>query len=279
LPPLSDPLPPFPGFSWASPERAAKSDEAASINANKVLKVFGRTQIPALGDLTGGQIRLFATFSELDHYGERNDAIYIGPLLPRLNCKKCEWPKVPGPKIFASIRRDTRHANEILTALCSIQASVVCVVHGFSMIELAAFRKPHVALGCLPLDLDSLVDADLCISYGAEGTILKFISDGVPQLIAPWHVEAHMAARRIEAAGFGKALTSGSTQEIASLIENLATEAAAVPNSERGRPAAANCWSTTHAVKRVVGSLCFDIRDAACPNIPVRVPSRVNLRT
>jgi UDP:flavonoid glycosyltransferase YjiC (YdhE family) len=61
--------------------------------------------------------------------------------------------------------------------------------------------------------LTPLRDADLCITYGAEGTTLRFLLAGVPQLIVPWHVETYMAARRIEALGCGLALTGSQTSQ------------------------------------------------------------------
>jgi UDP:flavonoid glycosyltransferase YjiC (YdhE family) len=67
--------------------------------------------------------------------------------------------------------------------------------------------------------------ADLCISYGAEGTMMTFLLEGTPQLISPWHVETFMAGRKFEAAGFGRSLetapTLGATK---SIIENLAND-------------------------------------------------------
>jgi hypothetical protein len=36
LPPATNPLPPFPGFSWATPERAAESERIVLANANAV---------------------------------------------------------------------------------------------------------------------------------------------------------------------------------------------------------------------------------------------------
>jgi UDP:flavonoid glycosyltransferase YjiC (YdhE family) len=64
------------------------------------------------------------------------------------------------------------------------------------------------------VDLNSLApDADACVSYGAEGTVATFLLAGVPQLISPWHVEAHMAASRIEALGAAVVLRGKQTAE------------------------------------------------------------------
>jgi UDP:flavonoid glycosyltransferase YjiC (YdhE family) len=152
--------------------------------------------------------------------GARSDAQYICPLLGvPPNTIRPEWPEGDGPKVFAFLRPDTSHVQAILGALAMITARVICVAQGFWDRQLASFRKPHILFYRRPVDLAALRDADLCISYGAEGTMLSFLLAGTPQLISPWHVEAFMAAREIQRAGFGLALEGKSTaQSIANTV-------------------------------------------------------------
>jgi UDP:flavonoid glycosyltransferase YjiC (YdhE family) len=214
LPPLTDPLPPFPGFSWAIPEKAAISEKMAVADANGVPGAFKAPQITALRDLVMDQIRLLATFSELDHYGERKDGEYIGPLLGQIHAPQIDWPEGEGPKIFACLRPDTSRVKEILIALTSMTARVVCVAGGFTKSQLEPLRKEHIKYSLGSVDLQPLLDADLCITYGAEGTMMRFLLAGVPQLISPWHIETFMAARHIEAEGFGISLTGISDNQL-----------------------------------------------------------------
>jgi UDP:flavonoid glycosyltransferase YjiC (YdhE family) len=224
LPPIESPLPCFPGFSWATTARAAQSEAIAIENCNAVLSGFKARTITAVRDLVAGQRRYLATFPELDHYGSRPDENYIGPLLGWQSGVNLDWPDAEGPRIFACLRSDTSHVEVILGTLARMTARVVCVVSGFSGAQLAPFNRAHIRFSSIPVDLHRLSDADLCITYGAEGTMLTFLLAGVPQLISPWHVETYMAGGRIEENGFGAMLPDKATEVTAmQMINKLAT--------------------------------------------------------
>jgi UDP:flavonoid glycosyltransferase YjiC (YdhE family) len=224
LPPMTDPLPPFPGFSWATPEKAAQSERLAVTNANGVLGIFHSPPIVALRELVIDGTRLFVTLPDLDHYGERADAQYIGPLLGKLHAPRVDWPVGQGPKIFACLRPDTSYVHGILSALAAMTARVVCSATGFTKAQLEPYRGNHIRFALVPVELQPLVDADLCITYGAEGTMMTFLMAGVPQLIVPWHVEAFLMARRIEAKGLGSTIAGVLVDQAASrTIEHLAS--------------------------------------------------------
>ncbi len=208
LPPATSPLPAFPGFSWASPEKAARAEATALAHARTVAHAFGAPPLAALGELFEGELRLLATFPELDHYGPRATERYVGPLLGDLPRERIDWPEAPGKRVFACLRPDTAHGDAILAALARSGAAVVCFAPGFTKERLAPFGGPNLRFTAKPVDLKPLAaSADLCVSYGAEGTVATFLLAGVPQLLSPRHVEAHLAARRALATSCGFMVT------------------------------------------------------------------------
>lgn len=205
LPPLEDPLPPFPGFSWAT---ALAADRRATAVVNAALRRFGRQQLLSLRDVFVDAPRFCLSWPEIIHYGDRSDVQCVRPIFQEFSAAPPPWPRSKSRKIFAVLRRDTSHVNEILAALSTFEGSIICVAIGFSDAELSRFQSASLVFRRQPLNLDQLADATLCLTYGAEGTMLKFLSLGIPQAIAPWHVEAFMAARQMAMQGIADLLCS-----------------------------------------------------------------------
>jgi UDP:flavonoid glycosyltransferase YjiC (YdhE family) len=238
LPPAVSPLPPFPGFSWATAEQAADSEASVLENASRIGQALRGARLDALRDLVSPARALFATWPELDHYGPRDGARYIGPLLGKIGGPAFAWPaETHAHKVFAFVRPDTEHVAEILPALKRLDANVICVASGFSDAQLAPHAAPNVAFSRGLVDLSSLTaEAHLCLSYGAEGTVNTFLLAGVPQVIAPRQVEAFMAVRRIEALGAGSGLRGRqSVETIQQALEAVLTQSGFAESARRIR--------------------------------------------
>jgi UDP:flavonoid glycosyltransferase YjiC (YdhE family) len=261
LPPLTDPLPAFPAFSWADPTRAADSERRALANANATLRAYGSSRLTALCELFSNNVCLLATVPQLDHYGARREGRYIGPLVGDFpNSLQFDWPEGEGPRVFACLQPNTSHVRVILSALVATPARVICVTRGFSKRQLEPFQTPFIRFTSETVNLGSLPHAALCITYGAEGTMMHFLRAGTRQLISPWHVEAFMAARRLVAAGWGLTLEGAPTMQIArGLIEELTSRPAFQVPCALSEDAA-----TAAVVAAVVGSPATRSRADAC---------------
>jgi UDP:flavonoid glycosyltransferase YjiC (YdhE family) len=225
LPPATFPMRPFPGFSWATPERAAASEHAVLRTAGAVTKAFRGSELTGLKDLLETDACLLATFPELDHYGARPDGDYVGPLYGRIDSHRVEWPQEREWHIFAYLRPELA-LDALLGGLVKSNASVVCFAPGVPAEKLGAYRCERITFSTRPVDFESLyAKTDVCLSYAAEGTVASFLRNGVPQLLAPRNVEGQMTARRIEDWGGGLALRGAQTDtSVAAMLERVSSD-------------------------------------------------------
>ena len=254
LPPATDPLPPFPGFSWATQELAARSEAIAVETANTVIQAFKGKKLQALRDLFDPQTCLLATFPELDHYGARPNVRYIGMLRGQPKAEVITWPDEGEHRIFAYLRPNTEHVDAILGGLRESGTSVVCVAPGFDKERLNKYRSARITFTTRPVALEQLASsAHACVSYAAEGTVATFLLKGVPQLMSPRLVEGHMTAKRVVQLGAGLMVPAGATDQIvATMLDRLCrtsectTKAMSIADRHRG-------FDVNAAVEEIVG--------------------------
>lgn len=241
LPPIRQPLPCFPGFPGATLENAVSAERLVVENANRVMQAAKGRSLRTLSDLFQCERRWMTTFPELDHYEARLGERYIGPIGEVGEGEHLEWPSGPSQRIFAYLRPDTPDVGVILRALAGSGAAVVCYAPGIAASETAGVQSEQFILAQRPVDLSILRrGAGLCVSYAPAATVTYALLDGVPQLMAPSHVEAQLTAHRVELLGAGITLRGTVTEqsvsaELATLLNNPAFKTRASAFAERYR--------------------------------------------
>jgi UDP:flavonoid glycosyltransferase YjiC (YdhE family) len=214
LPPLEIPLPAFPGAAVAAAEFEATEIRVLA-SANEVLKAYGGRRLEALRDLFQTERRWLTTFAELDQYGARAAETYVGPIGSVDRAEPASWPDGFSHRVLAYLRPNTPGLKEILTALASrSDAAAICVAPGLSAESLGLPSRAGFQLFSRPVRFPSLLsDASLFVSYGPAASVTHALLKGIPQLIAPAHVEAQMTAVRVLAMGAGLTLRREPTLE------------------------------------------------------------------
>jgi UDP:flavonoid glycosyltransferase YjiC (YdhE family) len=213
IPPARQPLPTFPGFPGATLGNALKAEAQVLGQANRVLEAFRAPRLQALSDVFEVEQRWFTTFPELDHYSARPGERYVGPIGEVVDGQRVAWPSGHAHRIFAYLRADTPNVGAVVSALKSSAAAVVCYGPGLSSELADSLQRPGVILSTQAVDLQSLLpEASLCVSYSPAGTVTQALLKGVPQLLAPAHVEAQLTAQRVVCIGAGLTLSRGQTE-------------------------------------------------------------------
>mgnify|MGYP004703054793 CR=1 FL=1 len=176
-------------------------------------KTLGRSAPVRIRELFGAH-DVLDTFAELDHYGERPNGRYIGPIVSLPDARRVGWQDQAGAKVLAYLRPEVPGFSAILSALARLDAEVLCVAPGLApgMARRSATRRLRIALA--PLDLPPLLArADLAVGYGNSGFSTQALLAGAPLLMRPRHVEQGLLAHRVEAMGAGELLDASADVE------------------------------------------------------------------
>ena len=213
LPPRSSPLPSLRFWEPIPKERFEHAEGLALCHINEVLVSCHSEPLAQLADVFQGEHRILTTFSELDHYGARQDGNYVGPVYEMPKAQRVEWPLGGhGSHIFAYLRPWVPGVEDLLWALQATGCSVICAFPGGSAALIQRFQTPLLRIFPMAVSLESLLPtADLVIGYGS-GLVATALLRGVPLLLVPRWSEQYLTAQRVEALGAGLMMRGPPTQ-------------------------------------------------------------------
>lgn len=204
IPPAVTPLPGFHSRPDSSPSILREAEARVLDCINPHLMASGQASLSELSDLFPPTQVQLATFAELDPFGPRPDADYIGPIHSLPPVPSVSWQCHARPKVFAYLHPDLPGCTDLLEALQTLDAEVICALPGVPEAWKVRFDRIHLLSH--PADLAALLpQTDLVVTYGA-GTIATTLLAGVPVLLVPWVVEQYLAGLALERTGAGRML-------------------------------------------------------------------------
>lgn len=213
IPPDSEPTPCI--RSWDNPGQARllASERRLLADINAIVTHFGAQPYRRLAEMFGSN-PILATFEELDHFGPREGACYVGSIHGLERTPQASWPASDGPRVVAYLRSHHKATAEIMTVLSESGTWAVCIVPEAG----EAFKQRHssqtVTILDHPVTLDPLLEqADALIGYASIGTVTEALLKGVPLLMIPATVEQYLLSKRVEAIGAGIVIEGASGQE------------------------------------------------------------------
>jgi hypothetical protein len=203
VPPSVTPTPNMRDWLAVPPQRLAASDAAVLGTINAVLDP-GMAQLTAVRQLFEGSSRMYIGGPELDPYGPREPADYLGLLGGSSGSAAVQWPGGNGPRVFAYLRQDYPHIEACLAALAASGARcVVNLVSGRAQL-VERFRGPRLSFTAGHVDLlATLADCDAVVCHSGLGTVTAALCAGRPLLLLPSQLEQFLLARNVERLGAG----------------------------------------------------------------------------
>lgn len=254
VPPSVSPTPNMRPWIQVPEARLASSDAS-------VLKVIGASLPPGSPPLTAihgifeGVERFLAGTPELDPYGSRDPAGYLGLYATPIGTAQPGWPEGGGPRVFAYLHGDYRHLEATLAALAA--ADVRCLIYLFGASPTLRQKYPRLLFSDALLDLDTvLAETDVCVCHGNSGTMMSILRAGKPMLLLPTQLEHFLLSVNVEKLGIARVIHPDTPSlDIGGVLGHVLERRA-------GYAAAANAFASRHReppvatiVERVVGRI------------------------
>ena len=180
IPPVGRPLPRF-----AKGDKASAGAEGKLLSRlNSVLAVLRGPALDTAADLYRADATAIKWLPELDFFGPRSRADYVGPMVADAGDSEPAWPRAAGPKLLVYLRPGT-HVAPLLAAAGRCQASVLAYVPKAGTALLAAARAAGVHLAEAPLRMSALLpQCDALACHGGNLSAAALLA-GKPLLLHP----------------------------------------------------------------------------------------------
>lgn len=212
-PPDTYPLPILRPWMNVDLKHLQQDEDRVLDNANHLLKGWRRPPLDRLGQLFA-QVdeNILLTFSELDHYQQRQEAKYWGHW-SITGGGEPDWPAGEGPKVFGYLR-PFKTLPYFLKLIRQLQIRAYFYVVGFSADMRRQFEGGNLKLADRRVDMVHIGrECDLAILNGNAGTTTSLLLAGKPSFQLPVHLEQTIFSKRIVDAQVGSGCFVGKPQQ------------------------------------------------------------------
>jgi UDP:flavonoid glycosyltransferase YjiC (YdhE family) len=205
VPPAALPSPPL--ADWNPPPLAelVAADRAVLEATNTLLRESRATELRTIGELIEPHAFLL-TYPELDVYGPRAGAEYLGVLEPPAEGDPPQWPE-GAPRLFLFLPPDHPHLARLLRALGILGWPAAGYLRGGAALEAS---PSNLRLSSRPLDVArALGESQLVVSHAGHTSAAQTLLAGRPALLLPTHLEQFLTMRRVVRMGAGLGVEPG----------------------------------------------------------------------
>lgn len=203
IPPNKEPMPTIRPWKRYTERRLMASQRRVLADINAVVTDLGGKNYDRLGEIFP-VASIFGTFSELDHYGQRAGARYVGSIHGLSQAPAASWPLGDGTRVVVYLRSSHQATPAVMTALAESEVRALCVIPGVSEQFKTEFQTDAIFIVDHPVALAPLLEsADALIGYASIGIMAEALLKGVPLVMIPATVEQYLVAKRAESIGAG----------------------------------------------------------------------------
>ena len=170
---------------------------------NKISSCEGHFSYNHLQDVLKSDINLLATLPELDHYQQRRNGCYTGPISMLEYGVTMRWRTQNSHRIFVYLR-PFPGIEAMLNVLAGSGADVIAHIPGIDDKVSAVYTNTSVRISTSMVRLSGLLaDMDVAITHAGHGTVCATLLAGVPMLVIPTTIEQSMISSNIDYLGVG----------------------------------------------------------------------------
>jgi UDP:flavonoid glycosyltransferase YjiC (YdhE family) len=198
IPPLSTPMPSL--HPWLNIPRHTLAEKEAEFLAavNPALESSGHSFLTSAADIFTGAELFLCTWPEFDHYSDRKEPFYFGPITESVAGIFADWPSSGRDNIFAYIGFQNRNLLSLLAALGKLGLPVYAVIPGLSKDDIQALSSPSIRITDSPVSLEDVSNhCCLAITEAGHNTTSQLLLNAVPILLFPSQLEQQLLAYRL----------------------------------------------------------------------------------
>jgi UDP:flavonoid glycosyltransferase YjiC (YdhE family) len=201
-PPRQAPMPNMRPWMSVTEQRLAQSEVFVLGSTNRVLLKYSAPPLSVLHELFDIADNLLCTFPELDHYGERKDVNYCGPIFRTDLGEAVPWPAGADKRVFVYLKAGMRDFPAIVQTLAQMEVAAIICAPGVSEQARAHFSGGSIHISGKPVRLDHILEScDLAINTASTSTTAAMLLAGVPCLLLAEHLEQYLLAGCVAATG------------------------------------------------------------------------------
>jgi len=202
-PPNISPYPCFRPWLNLTKDNLLDTENKLLDNVNLVRRIYGGSSLSYLHQAVSADISLLSVLPELDHYPNRKDGRYVGPLFITEEGEAVQWADIHEHKVFVYLIPGVE-TPLVLDALVKSGAEVVAYIPELADELKEKYRSSTMRIATGKIKLTGLLpQMTLAINNANIGTISAALMSGVPSLCIPTHIEQLMCGCSLERTGGG----------------------------------------------------------------------------